>query len=138
MYGAGTPLTPKTLKPMKFITTLAALSLIAAPVQAFGTSCAGTNSGFIQAAGQTVCLRQLSAEELQAAREAAQQRARDREIAREVKKEHAKMSRDLRVAEDNMDAAKANILQPGGQRAYRRALDSYVDAKSSYDLKYRY
>ena len=95
------------------------------PARAFGTvSCSGPNSGFIKAGNQVVCLRQLTPEELEAARNAARAKA----DAKRRKKALAAAQQRKRQAARHMDIAADNILQPGGRQAYRDALDNYTDA----------
>ena len=133
---------------MKLFTVLAAFTLIAAPAQAFGTvDCNGSNSGFIQVGNQTACFRQLTADELEASREHAQrvaarrraaqaehraiQAARNAEVLRQQNIRVATSNKDR--AEDLMDNAADRILEPGGRKRYRRALDLYIDSSVTLD-----
>ena len=100
------------------------------PTQAFGTvSCDGPNSGFISAGSQKVCLRKLTAVEFKAEQEMwAARRFRNK---RQKEINAAEQARD--AAEKNMDAIGERILEPGGQSAYRRALDDYIDKPVDLD-----
>tara|TARA_B100001939_G_scaffold258717_1_gene225636 strand:- start:19 stop:432 length:414 start_codon:yes stop_codon:yes gene_type:complete len=133
---------------MKFLTALTALTFLAAPAQAFGTiPCNGANSGFIQVGSQVACFRQLSEQELQASREHAQrvaaqrreaeaerraiQAARNAESLRQQNIRSARRNKDQ--AEDLMDKAADRILEPGGRKRYRRALELYTDSSVMLD-----
>ena len=115
---------------MKSIFIAAAILLISTPSHAFwAVRCDGPKSGFIQVGNQVECIRHLTPEELRAARKAAEAEAYARKRKRVIADAQARRDR----AELQMDIAQDNIMEPGGRRNYRRALDSYIDA--SVDLK---
>lgn len=110
--------------------SLAVILLAATPCYAFPTvSCDGPNSGFIEVGSQRECLRVMSPEEVQRAREAAQMRAYERRRQRRIAEAEARRDQ----AERAMDIAGNNIMGPNGRPNYRRALDNYTDA--SVELK---
>ena len=115
---------------MKSIFIAATVLLTATPSYAFHpVSCGGAKSGFIEVGGQRKCIRQLSPEELQRERDLARARAYERKRKRQIAEAQARRDR----AELQMDIAQDNIMEPGGRRNYRRALDNYTDA--AVDLK---
>lgn len=124
-------------KKMKVITALVALTLTTAPAFA---SCSTAN--FIQAAGQTVCIRQMQGEELKIALQ--QREARNHErykrkqaaIAAQEAKQHeqsraAAATRNLENTRElgrQMDTAVDRISEPGGRERYRDAINAYTDS----------
>ena len=118
---------------MKCFQAFAALTLFATPVNAFGVPCNGQTSGFIQVGDKTTCIRKLSANQIQAANDAARNRAaakRARTEAAAAEREFKRSVANTRQLGRNMDQAGDRILEEGGQERYRDALEAYTDASA--------
>ena len=124
------------------LSTLAG-ALLASPVNAW--PCSSASSGFIRAAGQTICIRKMGAAEIRASEEAYRARVQAEQdavtarlSAQRQQVEQANSKENVRALGRAMDVAGDSILEPGGQERYRDALELYTDAAASHNLKYKY